>query len=120
MLPPRLPKRPKRETRWRSQAHCSFVRSHACSVCGSTAGIEVAHLRLGSGAGMGQKPDDFRTVSLCHECHSEQHSVGEDTFWTLFRCERGTTVDALIEAFCKASPKASEIRRVRQERMQDA
>ena len=32
-LPPRLPKKAKRATRWRSQAHCAFIRSHACSVC---------------------------------------------------------------------------------------
>jgi len=115
MLPARIPKKPKRETRWRSQAHCTFVRSHACSACGSTAAIEVAHVRNGSGAGMGQKPDDWRTVSLCHECHAEQHSVGEESFWTLFRCTRGITVYDLIEAFCKASPKASEIKRIRQE-----
>ena len=81
MLPPRIPKVPKRATRWRSAAHCNFVRSHACSACHSTAAIEVAHVRLGSGAGMGQKPDDHRTVSLCHECHSRQHRLGEATFW---------------------------------------
>jgi hypothetical protein len=28
MLPARIPKKPKRSTRWRSQAHCNFVRSH--------------------------------------------------------------------------------------------
>ena len=107
MLPPRIPKVPKRATRWRSAAHCNFVRSHACSACHSTAAIEVAHVRLGSGAGMGQKPDDHRTVSLCHECHSRQHRLGEATFW------HGKDVDALIEAFCKASPKAAEIRMAR-------
>ena len=114
-LPPRIPKKPKRETRWRSRAHCDFVRSHACCACYSTAAIEVAHLRLGSGAGMGQKPDDWRTVSLCRECHAEQHSVGEESYWELFRCQIGTSVHELIEGFCKASPKASEIKRIRQE-----
>lgn len=106
MLPARIPKKPKRASRWRSQAHCNFVRSHACSVCHSTAAIEVAHVRNGSGAGMGQKPDDWRTVSLCRECHARQHNVGEATFW-----ENATTadVDALIAAFCKASPKSREI-----------
>jgi len=64
---------------------------------------------------MGQKPSDYLTVSLCHDCHVEQHSVGEYAFWTLFRCLRGVTVDELIDAFCKASPKASEIKRIRQE-----
>jgi hypothetical protein len=116
MLPPKLPKRPKRESRWRSAAHCNFVRGHACSDCGATAGIEVAHVRLGSGAGMGQKPDDWRTVSLCRDCHQHQHSAGEDTYWTLYRCTYGKTVDELIQAFCDASPKAADIRRAKAER----
>ena len=110
-LPPRIPKPAKRASRWRSQAHCNFVRSHACATCYSTAAIEVAHVRLGSGAGIGQKPDDFRTISLCRECHAEQHRVGERTFW------QGKDVEALVEAFCKASPKAADIRRVRAERL---
>ena len=59
---------------------------------------------------MGQRPDDFRTVSLCKPCHVSQHENGERTFW------KGRDVEALIEAFCKASPKAADIRRVRAER----
>lgn len=106
MLPPRLAKKPKRESRWRSQKHCNFVRSHACSVCGSDVAIEVAHVRIGSGAGMGQKPDDWRTVSLCRECHQSQHNQGERTFWAQCRFD----VDDLIDVFCKASPVAHEIR----------
>ena len=110
MLPRAIPKQPKRASRWKSQAHCNFVRSRVCSTCGETAGIEVAHVRLGSGAGMGQKPDDFRTVSLCRDCHRRQHEVGEATFW------KGKDVEALIEAFCRASPKAVEIRNAKRER----
>ena len=113
MLPPRIPKKPKRGTRWRSHAHCNFVRSHACSMCGSTAAIEVAHVRFGSGAGMGQKPDDWMTVSLCGTpsgCHARQHRVGEQTFW------QGRAVADLIEAFIKASPKRREIEQVRRDR----
>ena len=53
---------------------------------------------------MAQKPNDWRTVSLCGECHQRQHSIGERTFW------EGRDVEALIDAFCKASPKAAEIR----------
>lgn len=112
MLPPRKPKKPKAETRWRSQAHLGFVRSHCCSVCHSDAGIEAAHVRIGSGAGMGQKPDDWRAVSLCRDCHRKQHEVGERTFWQ----QAGQDVEVLIDAFCRTSPKASEIRRIRQER----
>lgn len=122
MLPPRIPRKPKRETRWRSQAHLAFVRSHQCCVPGCAGmPIEAAHVRLGSGAGMGQKPDDWRAVSLCKHHHAEQHRVGEVSFWGPWCSEKeqGWTVadpEALIEAFCKASPKAAEIRRVRQER----
>jgi len=104
MLPRRLPKPPKRSSRYRSTAHCNFVRSHACSVSGcSELPIEVAHVRLGSGAGMGQKPDDWRTVSLCKMHHAKQHQEGERTFW------QGVDVEKLIDAFCNASPKRREI-----------
>lgn len=109
MLPRKLTKKPKRSTRWRSQKHCNFVRGHACSACGSDIAIEVAHVRIGSGAGMGQKPDDWRTVSLCKECHTKQHNQGERTFWASARID----VEAMINAFCKASPCAPEIRAVR-------
>lgn len=112
MLPKRIPKTPKRATRWRSQAHCNFVRSHACSVCGSTAGIEVAHVRIGTGAGMAQKPDDWHTVSLCKQCHQRQHQIGERSFWA------GAKIDPLVLAneFAKASPKAREIADAKRER----
>lgn len=110
MLPPRIPRKPKRANRWRSQAHCNFVRSHACSCCGSTAAIEVAHVRVGSSAGVGQKPDDWNTVSLCHDCHSRQHREGERTFWD------GTPIEELLAAFQKASPRAAEIRATMRER----
>lgn len=68
---------------------------------------------MGSGAGIAQKPDDWRTVSLCRDCHARQHNVGEATFW-----ENATTADveALIAAFCKASPKAREIEAIKRER----
>ncbi len=110
MLPAAIPKKAKRSTRWRSQAHLSFVRSRACSRCGSTDYIEAAHVRMGSGAGMGQKPDDWRTVGLCGGvvgCHQRQHRIGERTFWD------GRDVEALIDAYCKASPKRVEIERAR-------
>lgn len=103
MLPPKLPKKQKRESRFRSQKHCNHVRSYACSKCHDTAGIEVAHVRIGSGAGMGQKPHDYRTVSLCKACHQRQHTEGERTFWN------GHNVEAIIEAFQRTSPVWREI-----------
>jgi hypothetical protein len=118
LLPRRITKAPKRATRWRSQAHLTFVRKHECCRCGSTINIQAAHVRLGSGAGTGQKPDDWRAVSLCGGawgslgCHDYQHRMGEETFW------KDRDVEALIEAFIKASPRRAEIERVRKEREQ--
>ncbi|QVJ07672.1 hypothetical protein L7H23_01040 [Sphingopyxis sp. BSN-002] len=111
MFPKRIPKKPKRATRWRSQAHCNFVRSHECCITGCTdRPIEVAHVRFGSGAGISQKPDDFRTVSLCRAHHARQHEVGERTFWA------GIDVEALIDEFCRQSPRAAQIRDAKRER----
>jgi hypothetical protein len=114
MLPARIPKKPKRATRWRSQAHCNFVRSHGCSIPGcSGRPIEVAHVRNGSGAGVGQKPDDFRALSLCRDHHSEQHRVGERTFW---KHVAAIDPEAMIAEFIKASPKRHEIEQIMRER----
>jgi hypothetical protein len=113
MLPRRIPKAPKRASRWRSQAHLAFVRSFCCAVCDGPRKTDAAHVRLGSGAGLGQKPDDWRAVPLCtgtDGCHARQHQVGEATFWN------GRDVEALIAAFIKASPKRAEIERVQKER----
>jgi hypothetical protein len=106
----RIPKKAKRSTRWKSQKHANFVRSHACVKCDAEAPIEFAHVRKGSGAGMGQKPDDFRAVALCKTCHQRQHTEGEVTFWT------GHNVEAIIEAFQRTSPAWRDIQAVLKER----
>ena len=113
-LPARIPKPAKRASRWRSQAHCTFVRSHNCCVGGCDGRpIEVAHVRNGSGAGIGQKPDDWNTVSLCQSHHVLQHAMGEASFWTRIAWK---DPQDLIEAFIKASPKRHEIEQIRRER----
>lgn len=75
--------------------------------------IEAAHVRIGSGAGMGEKPEDWRAVSLCKHHHQCQHTQGERTFWDAYRAASGQDVGTLIDGFCKASPKAREIREAR-------
>lgn len=122
LLPAKLPKKAKRSTRWRSGPHRDFVREHACCVCGSTTNIAAAHVRLGSHTGMGQKPNDWRIVGLCDGphannegqlgCHNRQHIIGEETFW------RNAEIDpeAMIKAYCDASPKRADIRRAQEER----
>lgn len=113
MLPRRITKPTKRASRWRSQAHCSFVRSHECCVagCGGRP-IEVAHVRRGSGAGVGQKPDDWNTMSLCREHHAEQHRIGELSFEALHDLD----MREMADRFADASPKAAEIRTIKRER----
>lgn len=111
-LPRKTPKPAKRSTRWRSQAHCNHVRAHECSIGQCTSGepTEVAHVRMDSGAGIGQKPDDWRTVSLCRFHHQQQHNVGERTFWA------GLDVERLIADFIASSPRKAEIERAMRER----
>ena len=65
---------------------------------------------------MGQKPDDWRTVSLCRECHAMQHTHGEDTFWEAHEKQTGQSVETLIAEFAAKSPKAAEIRAIQRER----
>ena len=106
MLPRRIAKDPKRSKRWRSPAHCSFVRSHECCVSGCRGRpIEVAHVRRGSDAGMGRKPSDWFTISLCREHHAEQHTIGEASFEAKYTINMLT----LAEEFAAASPKRREI-----------
>jgi hypothetical protein len=109
MLIRKIAKAPKRSSRFRSQKHLTHVRSHACVVCDKTAPIEAAHVRLGSGAGMGQKPHDYLAVALCRFCHQLQHTMGEESFWKAFSVEDGTTVHAVIAEFIRTSPVAREI-----------
>lgn len=114
MLPKRIPKERNRSERWRSQAHCTFVRSHECSVPGCAGRpIEVAHLRNGTDAAMGRKASDFYTVSLCREHHAAQHAYGEGTFWK--QVAHRNPYDLATE-FADRSPKAAEIRQIKRER----
>lgn len=125
-LPPRVPKKAKRASRWKSTAHRDFVRSFACCNCGSMGNREFAHVRLGSGAGMGQRPDDWRGTVLCAGpfanisgglgCHDVQHKIGEESFWRQYHERHGQTVEQLIEAFIEASPRRAQIRQEKRER----
>lgn len=113
MLPKRIPKERNKSLRWRSPAHCNFVRSHECCVPGCAGRpIEVAHVRRGSDAGTGRKPSDYFTASLCRDHHAEQHRIGEQSFDK----RHGINLGALAAEFAAASPKAREIRDAQRER----
>ena len=119
----RIPKKAKRASRWKSQAHLTHVRKHACVNCGSVANIQAAHVRMNSGAGIGQKPDDWRAVPLCggspavEGCHTEQHRVGEPKFWALYEGLNGHDVEEVIDELIRTSPRRLEIEQVRRERL---
>jgi len=61
---------------------------------------------------MGQKPDDWRTASLCRTHHGIQHAIGEQSFWKAHEIDP----EALVAEFAKASPKAREIADIKRER----
>lgn len=102
-FPARIDRKSHRENAGkRSPAHRNFVRSHGCCVPGcQVKPIEVAHVRTGTGGGMGVKPSDRWCISLCRDHHGEQHRVGEGPF------EKGHSIDmkALAVEFVKRSPK---------------
>lgn len=100
----KLPKKPKRETRFRSQRHLKHVRSFACCACDADAPIEAAHLRIGTDGGMGLKPSDLYCTPLCRDCHAKQH-MGEVTFWR----EVGKDPLEIIEELIRTSPVRREI-----------
>lgn len=102
--------KPNRTGRFKSQKHRDYVRTFACCNCGETAGIEVAHVRLGTDGAMGRKPSDYYVVSLCRNCHDKQHRVGEATFW------KGKGVLAIMQEFCDSSPAKREIQLAKRER----
>jgi hypothetical protein len=85
----------------RFPGHRAWVRGHACSVpgCVST-DMECAHVRLGTDGGIGVKPSDWWTVSLCIHHHAEQHLIGEAAFETRYCID----LKALAQLFAARSP----------------
>lgn len=103
MLPRRLQKEPRFNApkRVRSPSHLAWVRGFECVVSGCpNMPIEAHHVRLGSHAGIGQKPGDDVTVSLCVTHHREVH-LGEATFQKKY----GLNLLSLAAEFANASPK---------------
>lgn len=67
--------------------------------------MECAHVRTGTDGGTSMKPSDKWTISLCKDCHTEQHAVGEASFQAAY----GINMKALAEAFYKASPHRGKL-----------
>lgn len=100
-LPPRISRKSdKAEKPRRSPAHRAWVRGHSCSACGSQSAIECAHVRSGTDGGIGIKPSDEWCISLCKDCHTRQHQIGE----AAFEREQHIDMKALARMFFKLSP----------------
>lgn len=76
---PKPTRRPKRK-RKRDPKHLDFIRSLPCCVPGCRNPSEPHHLRTAANSGVGLKPDDRQTVSLCHFHHMRLHTIGTKSF----------------------------------------
>jgi hypothetical protein len=65
---------------------------------------------------MGQRPDDWNTLSLCRDHHAEQHRLGEQSFAETHQID----LRQLADEFAIFSPKAVDIRRIKAERASGA
>jgi hypothetical protein len=55
---------------------------------------------------VGQKPDDWNTISLCRDHHAEQHRIGEQSF----EKRHGIDMRRLADTFSMVSPRATQIK----------
>ena len=103
-LPNRLQKERKPTPERECPGHRAWVRRHHCCVPGClNLPIECAHVRTGTDGGVGLKPSDRWTVSLCSTHHAEQHRIGEKQFELRYRLD----LRALAAAFAMRSPHRS-------------
>ena len=99
---PRLkPKQPRERAKRTCAGHRAWVRRHDCSVRGcKRLSIECAHVRSGTGGGVGLKPSDRWAISLCEFHHREQHRIGERAF----QAKHSLDLCALAQEFAQRSP----------------
>jgi len=86
----------------RNPKYLAFVRSLPCCATGSTWEVQAAHVRIGSGAGIGMKPSDFRAVPLIASAHHDQHQHGERTFWKLTGMDPEAAIRETLFAYLRS------------------
>lgn len=78
-----------KQDRVEDKKYRAWLSSLPCLACVREFDIELApiyendpaHIRTGELAGIARKPGDDNCVPLCRDHHTEQHNVGEKTFW---------------------------------------
>jgi hypothetical protein len=94
-------RKPRKKISRTCAAHRAWVRRHHCSVPGCrNLPIECAHVRAGTDGGLGLKPSDRWTISLCQYHHVEQHEIGEASFERRY----DLNLIELAREFAKRSP----------------
>lgn len=100
-FPGYLPPAPVKKTSRTCAAHRAWVRRHRCCVRSCLGQpIECAHVRSGTDGGLGLKPSDRWTISLCRSHHLEQHEIGE----TAFEARYELNLRELAGEFSRRSP----------------
>ena len=66
--------------RLRDKAHCKFVATQPCVVCGRTPS-EAHHIRFAQPRALGRKVSDEYTVPVCRLHHRELHRYGDEASW---------------------------------------
>lgn len=70
-----------KERKIKSEKHRRFIASLECCVSVEKYQIQAAHIRTGTGGGMGLKPCDSWCIPLSVDEHHKQHQIGERQYW---------------------------------------
>ena len=108
-IPPRATAAWQRQPRLKDAAYLAFIRRQPCCVCGRPGPSHAAHIRSGypdagwRATGMGEKPDDWRTLPLCALDHlngpNAQHRSNERAWWAAMGIHPPTLVDEYVARF---------------------
>ncbi len=84
----------------RDRKYLDSLRELKCVICRKSP-CDPAHVRYGSGGGMGLKPGDDCALPLCHEHHMEQHRIGEIIFWLKYITEYDSLLLGCVRALAR-------------------
>jgi len=65
----------------RDEKHRRFIASLPCLISKVHGQTQCAHIRSGTGAGIGLRPSDEFCVPLSVMEHLQQHRIGESKYW---------------------------------------
>lgn len=84
----------------RCPRHLAWIRTLPCAIPGCRSKAQAAHVRMGTGGGMGMKPPDRWSIPLCCVHHYEQHRTGHKAFDAKY----GIDLREIAESLARRSP----------------